>query len=84
MLCEHQFHFMPLLDFDMQDFFYIIIIFVVLASLVPKRSIMRYLRYHLGFSGFGILVLLAFFLKGLAFFGILASFFASWHFEHFL
>ena len=61
----------------MQEFFYIIIIFVVLASLVPKRSIMRYLRCHLGFSGFGILVLLAFFFKGTGIFwpfGILASF----------
>ena len=45
---------------------------------------MRYLRCNLGFSGFGILVLLAFFKREwhfLAFwhFGI---FFASWHFDH--
>ncbi len=59
-----------------RNFFLQIIIFVVLASLVPKRSIMRYLRCHLGFSGFGILVLLAFF-KGTGIFwpfGILAYF----------
>ena len=73
-----------------RNLFYIIIIFVVFASLVPKYSIMRYLRCHLGFSGFGILVLFAFFLKETGifwhfgiFFCILA-FWPFWHLWHFL
>ena len=56
-----------------RNFFYMIIIFVVLASLLPKCGIMRYLRFHLGFSGFGILALLALFKR-------YWHFLAFWHF----